>query len=545
MKQKGVIVVVLVLVSAAVLALLYMIDNSDNKSSTPAKGKKKTPKGKIVKKKNNWEKKYGHRNIDPYGTFIFYNLIKLENEKKVRVLKRSSQYEWMDTIKGAGKLYMYIGTSFPDNKFHLKRVLNMVKKGNTAFISAEVFPDRIIRMLNRTHHIYMKYDSSMSSYFEHPAFNDTVGAKFNYIYKNRPMQHYWAYFYPHRPVIMRVCTPGSNDTIIKGVWIQEGKYKRDYEDETEYDYESDDEYSYEEDPDPPSEAQTWIDSINQVVSSYNQETNTENETEQEDEEFTWNEEMRARCTEEDLKEYKTLYNDTVDIYARDKNTDVQFMSFKYGKGRIYLHSMPYVFTNVVLKNEKGVAYAERVISCLPVEDIFFDSFLASVKSTSYHKGPVTDPGYLMKRNSPLQFILSERSFRWAWYILLASLFIYILFRGKRKQKVIQPVQPVANNHMEFSNTLSKLYMQRGEPKHIVNQQERNFQFYIRRKYYMNISRSPSDEEIAQLSRKSTIEGDFIRGIYEKFKGVRTRTDTGVKELTELYQQLEYFYKNCR
>ncbi|MFI5204340.1 MAG: hypothetical protein ACHQF2_07570, partial [Flavobacteriales bacterium] len=220
-------------------------------------------------------------------------------------------------------------------------------------------------------------------------------------------------------------------------------------------------------------------------------------------------------------------------------------SFRYGKGRIYLHSMPYAFTNVVLDKEKGLAYAERVINCLPVEDIYFDSFLASVKSSSYHSGGNNPKGYVMERKSPLQFILSERSFRWAWYILLAAVFLYILFRGKRKQNIIQPIQPVANDHLEFSSTLSKLYMQRGEPRHIVNQQERNLQFYIRRKYYMNIGRTPNEEELNQLSRKSTIESGFIRNLYDKFRRVRTGEQTGVKELTELYQQLEYFYKNCR
>jgi hypothetical protein len=203
-KNKGVIILVLVLVSAGILTLLFILDNQSSDATTVKKEKNK--KEKIKRKKNNWEKKYGHRNIDPYGTFIFYNLLKLENKKKVKVLKRSSQYEWMDTIQHPGKLYMYIGTSFPDNRYHMKRVLEMVKKGNSAFISAEVFPDRIIRMLNRTHHIYTHYDSSMSSYFEHPVFNDTVGAKFNYIYKNQGFKHYWSFLYTHRPKVMRFFT---------------------------------------------------------------------------------------------------------------------------------------------------------------------------------------------------------------------------------------------------------------------------------------------------------------------------------------------------
>ncbi|MFI5204990.1 MAG: hypothetical protein ACHQF2_10880, partial [Flavobacteriales bacterium] len=311
MKGKRGILLVLVLVSAGVLALLFMLDNPNKKNDATVSEKKKGKKEKIKRKKNDWEKKYGHRNLDPYGTFIFYNLLKVENKKRVRVLKRASQYEWMDTIGHGGKLYMYIGTSFPDNRFHLKRVMEMVKKGNSAFISAEVFPDRIIRMLNRTHHLYTKFDSSMTSFFEHPTFNDTVGSKFNYVYKNRGMRHYWSFFYPHRPVVMRICVPGEKDTILKDIWIPEGKYATTNADDEYTGYESESNSEAENTgSDQMSDVQRLLDSLSKSLHENTSQTQEEeNGEDQEDQEFIWTDDMRALYTEEEWIKYKALYND--------------------------------------------------------------------------------------------------------------------------------------------------------------------------------------------------------------------------------------------
>jgi len=51
--------------------------------------------------------------------------------------------------------------------------------------------------------------------------------------------------------------------------------------------------------------------------------------------------------------------------------------------------------------------------------------------------------------TPLKYILSQESLKWAYYILIVSIIVYIIFQGKRKQRVIPLIPPLKNTTLEF------------------------------------------------------------------------------------------------
>lgn len=436
LKNKVVLYGSIVLVVAALLFLLYYFYTPESKN------KEASAKSKVEKLPNDWERDdMTHKNIDPYGTFIFHQLLKHHN-KKLRLLKRNSQYEKLDTINSQKRLYVFVGKNFDSHFKRINKILAFVGRGNDAFISAEILPKVI-------------YDAIQNDYRPHNSFYKNVELNFvdSSLRREKPYN-------------------------FKFIYKRKNQYKK------------------------------WSD--------FERQSNYYNSYVEESEE------------------------NQVQVFEMNESTrNPVFIKVQYGKGFLYLHSVPYAFNNIVMLNELGLHHAERVISCLPQRPIIYDSYINAHRKSGFNNS-ITPT----KRTSPLQFILENRSLRWAYYILLVALLFYIIFRGKRRQQVIPAKETIENNSIEFADTMSKLYLQYGQHKYIVFQQERNFINYVRNKYYINVAK-PDEESIARLAVKSGIDKDRINKLFTQFGQVKSRNHASSNDVVDIYAQIEYFYKNCK
>jgi hypothetical protein len=60
--------------------------------------------------------------------------------------------------------------------------------------------------------------------------------------------------------------------------------------------------------------------------------------------------------------------------------------------------------------------------------------------------------------SPLSFILSQRALKWAWFTLLGASLLFVLFRSKRKQRIIPILQPNKNTTLAYAQLLGSLQL---------------------------------------------------------------------------------------
>src|SRR5690606_3172074 len=124
---------------------------------------------------------------------------------------------------------------------------------------------------------------------------------------------------------------------------------------------------------------------------------------------------------------------------------VNFIRIAAGNGNLYLHSNPLVFTNYFLTNEENVAYASAVFSHLRGKGIVWDE---------YSKIPFA--GNNNAYNSPLYYILQQPSLKYAWWLLLLTVLLYVVFAARRTQRVIPVIDPKTNSSLEFVNLISSL-----------------------------------------------------------------------------------------
>lgn len=412
-----------------VLALLFFFYSPEDK--------KKTEKV-IERKPNDWYRKTEHKSLDPYGSFIFYQLLRQQN-KNIRLLKKNSQYKDLDTIKTKPRLYVFIGDELATHFKRMEKIMDFVSRGNHAFIATNKFPERILEVFSNDYKTSRSYYKNVELNFTDSLLAAPKNYNFKFYFKRKNIFRYWTDF-------QRIS----------------------------YEYES---YGAQE----------------------------------------------------------------ADITVLEKNMvtyNPVFLKIRYGKGYFYLHSVPYTTTNLVMKHEIGLKHAERMISCLPEEPVIFDTYINSVN------GNDSSAGSPKKRSSPLQFILENRSLRWAYYLLLGGFILYLVFKGKRMQKIVPPKEKFDNTSLDFADTMSKLYLQYGQHKYIVFQQEKNLVNYIRSRYYIHAQKVDEDY-INRVATKSGISQEKITWIFDRFNRVKKSNYATSNDVVEIYAEIEYFYKNCK
>lgn len=228
-------------------------------------------------------------------------------------------------------------------------------------------------------------------------------------------------------------------------------------------------------------------------------------------------------------------------YEQSYGTGLNFAVLKHGKGNFIILLSAVPFTNYFMRTEKGLEFAEKVLAHLPNQTTIWDNvsqnnnFLDN--NNDYH-------GNSNIADSPLYFILQNKSLRWAWYLTITGILIYALFHAKRRQNIIPIIEPKQNNSLKYVETIGQLYLHDEEHIEIANEMRLQFMNYIRQRYYIKTTEI-DDTFFKQVSLKSSVDEDKIRTLFSDFKDVLKIKSINQQKLHELNKQLEYFYKTCK
>ncbi len=211
-----------------------------------------------------------------------------------------------------------------------------------------------------------------------------------------------------------------------------------------------------------------------------------------------------------------------------------------GKGRIYLHVAPRIFSNYFLLTGDNYKYLENVIAYLRPDP-------ANIYWDEYYKN--TDPGRRRNANnkdddnfSSLSVIRQHPPLLWAFWLTVAGLLLFILFNIKRKQRVIKTVKPNVNTTVNFTETVGRLYLQKKDNNHIAEKMITYFYEHIRNKYFISTS-VINEEFLNSLSGKSGISKKKVQQLFTLIESVQAGKITDDNKLMQLNSQIENFYKN--
>lgn len=214
---------------------------------------------------------------------------------------------------------------------------------------------------------------------------------------------------------------------------------------------------------------------------------------------------------------------------------INFFRIAYGEGFIYLHSNPIVFSNYFISIKNNLPYTEGVLSHLQAKSIIWDE-----KS----KVPLYSDDNNAK--SPLYFILQQPSLKYAWWLFLGSVVLYLIFAAKRKQREIPVLERKNNTSLEYVRMVAALHFQNGNHLDIARKKMKYFQYFIRQRYGIQLS-SDNDKSIQVLAQKSNVSKQLIESIAEQFHLIDRYSYTNIEseKLSQLYFAIDQFYKSCK
>ncbi|HYV93153.1 MAG TPA: DUF4350 domain-containing protein [Chitinophagales bacterium] len=241
-----------------------------------------------------------------------------------------------------------------------------------------------------------------------------------------------------------------------------------------------------------------------------------------------------------------VFNDSI-LHEGDENAILlgslneaypNFIKIPYGKGAFYLHSDPIVFTNYELKEEQRLMYVEKVFSHFQPADIYWDEFSKIPQSMANNAGNNGD------NESPLRYILSQPSLKWAWYVLLGIAVLFMMFRTKRTRRMIPVLEQNTNSSLEYIQTISRLYFMQNDHRLLALQQMKLFLTFIRNRYQLQTKQMDADF-IKKLSVKSQIADSKIKHISDEFRTINNMVSIDRDHLIEFHSMLDQFYMNCK
>jgi len=226
-------------------------------------------------------------------------------------------------------------------------------------------------------------------------------------------------------------------------------------------------------------------------------------------------------------EIDTLKTTALGYYeAEDSDSDLgdlNYVKVNFGKGKFLLHNLPETFSNYYLLkgNEQ---YAAKVLSYIDADKIYWDEYLKSGRKVV---------------SSPMRFVLDQAPLTWAYYVLIGGLLVFILFKGKREQRIVEVIKPLENTSVEFTKTIGDMYFQHKDFSNIIAKKITYFMETLRSKYYLN-THEISEDFIKKLASKSGNTFEKTQKLMHFIKHLKEKSVHSEADLLELNKQIEAF-----
>jgi hypothetical protein len=211
-----------------------------------------------------------------------------------------------------------------------------------------------------------------------------------------------------------------------------------------------------------------------------------------------------------------------------EETHPNFIKVAIGEnnGQFILHTNPFAFTNYHLLDDKE-DYAATVLSYLPKQQIIWDNNYKSGRKVI---------------TSPLRYILNNTALKWAFYISMFGLMLFVIFRGKRTQRIIPVIHKLENATVDFTRTIGELYYQYGDFTNIIEKKIQYFLEFVRTNYYLDTN-TLNPSFIDKLAAKSSNTKEDTKILVDYLVFLKSKTNHTEQELIELNKKIEHFTKH--
>lgn len=210
------------------------------------------------------------------------------------------------------------------------------------------------------------------------------------------------------------------------------------------------------------------------------------------------------------------------VVSRNEYNEATTLRIPWGEGELTLNSTPLAFTNNYLLYHND-EFIERSLSYLPVKPVWWTEY--------YQLGR-------MESTSPLRVILNNEALSWAYYVLILSLLLFIIFESKRKQRIIPIVKPPANSTLEFVRTIGTMFIEAGDHKSVAEKRIAFFIDQVRSNYFLPGEQHQAFVEL--LSKKSGNTKENTQALMTLINVIQQSKSISSQMLRDLNEKIERF-----
>ncbi|MDT7831632.1 hypothetical protein RQM59_04530 [Flavobacteriaceae bacterium S356] len=234
------------------------------------------------------------------------------------------------------------------------------------------------------------------------------------------------------------------------------------------------------------------------------------------------------------RNYFTSYNskNTIVLGTQEINGTEEpiFLKIYHGKGAIYLHTQPIVFTNYYMLSGRE-KYAEDLLSYLPNRETIWDP---QIRSSTDSDGP-------NRSESVFSFFWRNSSLKWFLYVSFFGLLLFMIFNARRKQRPIPIISASKNSTVEFTHTISNLYLKNDNHKSLVDKKIQFFLEKVRTKYLIDTNNLNNDF-MERLALKSGNKLRQTKYLINTIIALNKKQSCSEEDLIGLHKMIENFLK---
>ena len=233
------------------------------------------------------------------------------------------------------------------------------------------------------------------------------------------------------------------------------------------------------------------------------------------------------------RNYVVSYNDKTTIVLGTTKIDGEkvpnFIKVYHGKGAVYMHTNPVVFTNYFLLKGKE-KYVENVFSYLPSNTVYWDPQIKKSRFSDANDD----------KSSIFKFFLQNKTLTWFLYVSFGGLLLFMLFNARRKQRAIPIIHPLENTTVAFTQTIASLYLKEQDHKNLADKKIAYFLEKVRTKYLLNTTNLNKDF-ITNLAAKSDNNIANTNYLINTIITLHKRPECSKEELLTLHKMIENFF----
>lgn len=211
------------------------------------------------------------------------------------------------------------------------------------------------------------------------------------------------------------------------------------------------------------------------------------------------------------------------------------VSVPYGKGEVIFVSSPLLFTNYGMLEGNTSVYIFRLMSYLADLPVY--------RTEAYVK---TD-AMLVAEQSPFREFIKRPPLRWALYLALLGVVLFMIFTARRRQRVIPIMSKPANRSLEFIQLIGTLYYQRKDHVDLVRKKFKLFAEELRKTAGVDISDVNTDDcEYQLLAEKTGMNSDRLKKVIRQIRLVlHSEGNISVEEMRSLIDAMDTIVRHAK